>query len=145
MSYKIVLKKEANLDKLKELTKEIAEFFPSSAIVLLKGNLAAGKTTLVSKFVELLNQGAEVATSPTFALQQIYGDTIFHYDFYRVDFSELVNLGLLEEFEKEGYHFVEWASEELVDLLLEAGFEVYSIEINNLGSSREYILRKLNA
>jgi tRNA threonylcarbamoyladenosine biosynthesis protein TsaE len=131
------------LDELEDIAKDIIDILPSSAIVLLQGNLAAGKTTLVSKIAQKL--GAKSATSPTFSLQQIYADTIFHYDFYRVDLSEIVELGLLDEFEKDGLHFVEWGSKELVQILQEAGFDIYRIDIKIRDDFREYTLEVLDA
>ena len=124
------------LSDLKEIAKAILELLPKSAIVLLNGNLAAGKTTLVSYIAKEL--GLNGASSPTFSLQQCYGDNIFHYDFYRVDFNQIVSLGLVEEFEKSGIHFVEWASDELLELLTKSGFKVYSIDIVPKDSGREY-------
>ncbi len=139
-----ILSKSLSLNELESFAKELIEVLPNSAVVVLNGNLAAGKTTLVAKIANIL--GVKSATSPTFSLQQIYGDRVFHYDFYRVDFEEIVNLGLLEEFEKEGLHFVEWANSDLQELLIEAGFRVYSIDINVVDESlREYILKVLNA
>jgi len=48
-------------------------------------------------------------------------------------------------FEKSGLHAIEWASDELQELLLEAGFELFELSINNLGDKREYILKALDA
>jgi len=79
-------------------------------------------------------------------LQQIYGNRVFHYDFYRIDFNDIISLGLLDEFEKEGFHFIEWANEELVDILIEAGFKIYSINITAPKSElRDYKLEVINA
>lgn len=115
-----------------------------SAIILLYGELAAGKTTLVSKIVELLGGG--VATSPTFSLQQCYGAKLFHYDFYRVDFEEILSLGLIDEFEKSGWHFVEWADKELKVLLLDAGFTLFELNIEASGTEeRKYRLKAIDA
>ncbi len=137
---------QSGLDTLDGVAKEILDTLPSDAVVLLNGNLAAGKTTLVKSFVEALGVDSNLITSPTFSLQQSYSEKIFHYDFYRVDFIELVELGLVDEFEKEGLHFVEWASKELVELLSRAGFKIYSIDIDIVNSSlREYSLEVLSA
>ena len=142
----VLLQKEVALDSIDNLAKDIISFLPNSAIVLLEGNLAAGKTTLVKSIVKALGLSSEDATSPTFSLQQSYGDKIFHYDFYRVDFDEVANLGLIEEFEKEGLHFLEWPNEKLVNLLKEAGFNIYLITIDaKEEDKREYILEVINA
>jgi len=135
-----------SLKELDNFSKEILNFLEKDSIVLLNGTLAAGKTTLVKAIVKSMGIEDIAVTSPTFSLQQSYGDRVFHYDFYRVDFLDLVNLGIVEEFEKSGLHFVEWANEELLDLLKSADFKIYSITINVPSSSvREYNLEVINA
>ena len=108
-------------------------------IVILKGDLASGKTTLVKRFVQLLGDDTLV-TSPTFALQSIYGDSIFHYDLYNKGIEEFIALGMLEEFEKSGIHFVEWGDEKLKSLLKDYGFEVMVINIEKKEDVREYTI-----
>ena len=134
------------LNNLEGFAKELLDSLPKSAIVLLNGNLAAGKTTLVKSIVEQIGESGAV-TSPTFSLQQRYGESLFHYDFYRVEFDDLEDLGLLEEFEKEGLHFIEWANEDLVNLLKDAGFSIYSISIMPVdnGAAREYKMEVISA
>ncbi len=136
MKFQIVYSKEASLKQLSTIAKDILNLLPSSGVVFLNGNLAAGKTTLVSQIAKELNVG--FATSPTFSLQQNYGDRLYHYDFYRIDFNEIMQLGLIDEFEKEAMHFVEWGSDELKDLIVNAGFETYNIDISPIDSKREY-------
>ena len=140
---KILLKKEVNLDSLPSLVEDILAITSTDAIVLLNGNLAVGKTTLVNQFTKKLN--LDSATSPTFSLQQIYSEKLFHYDFYRVNFEEVINLGLINELEKSGLHFIEWAMDDLIDILIDAGFKIYSLNITPNKSGRKYILRELNA
>ena len=110
-------------------------------IILLRGTLASGKTTLVKKFVE--NVGIkDIVTSPTFSIQSIYGDNIYHYDIYNKTLNEFISLGLLEEFEKSGVHFVEWGDEKLEKILKEYGFNflIISISKNDDKNRREYII-----
>jgi tRNA threonylcarbamoyladenosine biosynthesis protein TsaE len=108
-------------------------------VVLLRGDLASGKTTLVKKYVETLGY-KDLVTSPTFSLQSIYGGDIFHYDVYNKTLSEFVSLGMLEEFEKEGIHFVEWGDEALERLLDEYGFQHITVTIKKLEEMREYTI-----
>ena len=108
-------------------------------IVLLRGDLASGKTTLVQNFVASLGID-DIVTSPTFSIQSIYGNNIYHYDVYNKTLSEFVALGLLEEFEKSGIHFVEWGDEKLENILIEYGFEVIVVNIEKKEESREYII-----
>ena len=106
-------------------------------VVLLQGTLASGKTTLVKYFVASLEYDDKV-TSPTFSLQSVYGDDIFHYDVYNKTLEEFISLGLLEEFEKDGIHFVEWGDDKLESILKEYGFECLKIIIEKKEEKREY-------
>ena len=108
-------------------------------VVLLRGDLASGKTTLVKNYVTSLGI-KEVVTSPTFSIQSVYGENIYHYDVYNKTLQEFVSLGLLEEFEKKGIHFVEWGDEKLENILLEYGFEIIIVNIEKKEESREYII-----
>ncbi len=108
-------------------------------VVLLRGDLASGKTTLVKNFVASLDI-QDTVTSPTFSIQSIYGENIFHYDVYNKTLEEFVSLGLLEEFEKSGIHFVEWGDEKLESILREYGFKVLVVNIEKKEESREYII-----
>ena len=143
MNSQIVYKKEASLQELEVVAKDIIKLLPKSAIVFLEGNLAAGKTTLVNKMAQLL--GFSGATSPTFTLQQVYGNNFFHYDFYRSSFEEIMGMGIIDEFEKEGLHFIEWPSKELKELLKGAGLKLFVLEITPKKEKREYRLKALNA
>ncbi|NPA66208.1 MAG: tRNA (adenosine(37)-N6)-threonylcarbamoyltransferase complex ATPase subunit type 1 TsaE [Epsilonproteobacteria bacterium] len=126
-----------SLDQLNTMVKEFLQQFPSG-VVILRGDLAAGKTTLVKEFVKFLKKDAEV-TSPTFSLQQVYGDKIFHYDIYNKGLDHFIALGMLEELEKEGLHFIEWGDEQLQQLLQSAGFDVATIDIKKISpEKREY-------
>lgn len=103
----------------------------------MQGDLASGKTTLVKNFVELLGLHVEV-TSPTFSLQHIYGDRVYHYDIYNKGLEHFISLGMLEELEKDGFHFVEWGDEKLNELLKSCGLNVLHVEILKAQESREY-------
>ena len=102
-------------------------------IVLLNGALGSGKTTLVKEFVKSLGIKKE-ATSPTFAIQNRYGD-VYHYDVYQKK-DEFLSLGMIEELENEGYHFIEWG-EEIEDILKMYGFDFLKLNIKLNGDKRE--------
>lgn len=127
------------IDKIVEELKSKLNSFDNNCIVILRGDLASGKTTLVKNYVKALGIDEEV-TSPTFSLQSIYDNKIFHYDVYNKTLEEFISLGLLEEFEKEGVHFVEWGDEKLEEILKSYGFEVIVLEIEKIENKRQYIL-----
>ena len=106
-------------------------------IYLLKGDLASGKTTLVKAMVQYLGNSS-VVTSPTFLLVQDYGEGIYHYDIYQKNLEELLEIGFLEELEKEGWHFIEWGDEKLAKILKQIGMDFKSIEILPKQHLREY-------
>ena len=124
------------------VAKELLEAIGSEGVVVLQGDLAAGKTTLV-KAVALLMGVTESVTSPTFSLQQCYDDRIFHYDIYNHGLEQFMALGLFEELEKEGLHFIEWGDEQLVKLIASAGFNLLKVEIIKEDTKRCYTMTKI--
>jgi len=124
------------IDNLSELTKEVMQLLPNGGVVVLSGDLAAGKTTFVSAFAKEFGID-EAVTSPTFSLQQCYGENIFHYDIYNHGIEHFMALGMLEELEHEGYHFVEWG-DTLIEILESAEIPLVVIEIEKLDDKRLY-------
>ena len=94
-----------------ELGRQIARDLPQRSVVLLIGNLGAGKTTLAKGILSGLG-AAEIddVTSPTFTLIHEYGGgRAFHIDLYRLDTREQVaTLGLDEIFDREAVVLIEW-------------------------------------
>ena len=120
-----------NTDDLKNVIDCIKK--SNKNIILLSGTLGSGKTTLVKEFVNSQNIN-ETTTSPTFSIQNRYGN-IYHYDVYQKK-DEFLSLGMLEELEKEGFHFIEWG-EEIEDILKLYGFDYVKINIKLKGNIRE--------
>lgn len=111
----------------------------SHQIVLLRGDLASGKTTFVSHLAKEIGI-QDCITSPTFSLQNIHSaphQRLFHYDLYRKNLEECLELGLLEMLEAEGWHFIEWGDEKLESLLKQSGFAVAIITINKNDQNHE--------
>lgn len=137
------MKKEitASLEQLDTVVSSLIEILPSHAIVFLRGDLASGKTTLTQAVAQTKGIEGEV-TSPTFSLQQCYatkeGSALYHYDLYRVEHEEFMQMGLFEEFEKEGWHMVEWGSDTLKSFLEAVGYNVLTVEIEPKANSRIY-------
>lgn len=128
------------LDEITKIVDKIkSSIHEKSVVILLQGDLASGKTTLVKNYVKSLGMD-DLVTSPTFSLQTIYGENIYHYDVYNKTLEEFISLGLLEEFEKDGLHFVEWGDERLRELLSSYGFELLTIKIDKLDNKRRYTI-----
>lgn len=128
-------------NELNNVVRYLYEILPSSAIIFLTGNLAAGKTTLTKNIVKSKGISGEV-TSPTFSLQQCYEENIFHYDLYRIENSEFMELGLFEEFDKEGWHFIEWGDDALKNFLQNAGYDIFTVTITPFEEKRKYLIEK---
>lgn len=99
------------LSDLPRVAEEIINSLDGRTVVLLRGGMGAGKTTLVSRIAALL--GAEdTVTSPTFALVNQYEGSecrIYHFDFYRIDrIEEVFDLGYEEYFYSGDLCLVEW-------------------------------------
>lgn len=126
-----------SLDEIDTLVSAVQNDF-KSGVIILRGDLATGKTTFVKSFVKKLSILDDV-TSPTFSLQQCYGNYIFHYDLYNHGLEHFISLGMLEELEKDGYHLIEWGDEDLLSILRNAGIETLVIDIEKTSqSTREY-------
>ena len=129
---------ELELSNLKNLIDELKNIIGNeNTIVILRGDLASGKTTLVKNYVKALGCD-DLVTSPTFSLQAIYSNNIFHYDVYNKTLSEFISLGMLEEFEKDGIHFIEWGSEKLEEILKDYGYRVILVSIEKKENKRLY-------
>ena len=99
------------LSDLPRVAEEVINSLDGRTVVLLRGGIGAGKTTLVSRIAALL--GAEdTVTSPTFALVNQYEGSeyrIYHFDFYRIDrIEEVFDLGYEEYFYSGDLCLVEW-------------------------------------
>ena len=124
-----------SLEQLEVVCKTITELLPKGGVVILRGNLAAGKTTLTQAFAKHLGLD-EAVTSPTFSLQQCYGNRLFHYDIYNQGVDHFLSLGMLEELEREGYHLIEWGDESLAELLKTAQIATVIVEISKADENR---------
>jgi tRNA threonylcarbamoyladenosine biosynthesis protein TsaE len=92
------------------LGEKLATTLPRHSVVLLIGNLGAGKTTLVKGIAKGLGAAApDEVTSPTFTLIHEYGTAVYHIDLYRLDTArEVASLGLDDLFDREAVVLIEW-------------------------------------
>jgi tRNA threonylcarbamoyladenosine biosynthesis protein TsaE len=101
-----------SLSELDNVAEQIISSLDGRNVVLFRGGMGAGKTTLISRIVAQL--GAEdTVTSPTFALVNEYEGAdkmlIYHFDFYRIDkVEEVFDLGYEEYFYSGDLCLVEW-------------------------------------
>src|SRR5450755_1402025 len=123
------------------LGRELASTLKDARIVILRGDLGAGKTTLVKGIAEGLQAASqEDVTSPTFTLiHEFHGPEVnlYHVDLYRIETEkELATLGLDELFAEEGnLVLLEWG-EKFPRLVKERDVE---IAIERLGDQERKI------
>ena len=108
--------KVQRLEGLKEEeVKELATVLGSlmkRGLILLFGELGAGKTTFVKGLARGLGIDEGVVRSPTFVIMHVYEgkSRIYHFDLYRLESEEdLVYIGLYDALEEDGLVAVEWA------------------------------------
>lgn len=114
-------------EQLREVAESLLAALDGRTVVALRGEMGAGKTTLIRSVAECLGVEDQV-TSPTFALVNQYesdkGERLFHFDFYRIeDEREAFDLGYEEYFYSGDLCFVEWP-EKIEGLLPEEMMEV---------------------
>jgi tRNA threonylcarbamoyladenosine biosynthesis protein TsaE len=90
--------------------REIGATLKSPALVLLSGDLGAGKTTFTKGLAAGLGAaGEDEVTSPTFTLVHKYGPRVYHVDLYRINGAhDFDTLGLEDVFNVDAVVIVEW-------------------------------------
>ncbi|MEG2454447.1 MAG: tRNA (adenosine(37)-N6)-threonylcarbamoyltransferase complex ATPase subunit type 1 TsaE, partial [Clostridia bacterium] len=95
----------------KNIAKSLANKLKGGEVVLLNGDLGAGKTTFTKGLVDGLGSKMTVV-SPTFTLMHAYEDgrlPVYHFDMYRISSEdELYELGLDEYLYEGGVSVIEW-------------------------------------
>jgi tRNA threonylcarbamoyladenosine biosynthesis protein TsaE len=119
-------------DETIALGEKLATELPPTAVVLLIGQLGAGKTTLAKGIVKGLGAAApDDVSSPTFTLIHEYiplphgrGSVVYHIDLYRLDTAaQVATLGLDEIFDRGAVVLIEWG-ERFPELMPEDRIEI---------------------
>lgn len=107
-------------------------------VFFLSGDLGAGKTTMVKRFLSVLGS-KETGSSPSFSIinEYLVGDTeVYHFDLYRIKtLDEALDIGIEDYLYSGRLCFIEWP-DILEDLELT---EVHKIEIEHLDNSHRRI------
>lgn len=93
-----------------QIAKKLAKSLKGGEIILLNGDLGAGKTTF-AKGIALGLDIADTVTSPTFTIMNSYSGRLdlYHYDMYRIDNpEELLELGVEDNLYLGGVSVIEW-------------------------------------
>lgn len=123
-----------SVEQTREAAANLARVLEPGAVILLDGDLGAGKTHFTQGLAAGLGIASEV-TSPTFNLLFEYRDgrlPLYHFDLYRLeDALELEDIGFYEFVEADGVACIEWAAkfpddmpDERIALYISTGGEV---------------------
>lgn len=122
-----------------QLAKKFAKTLKVGDVVILNGDLGAGKTVFSKGIVEYFSNGSEVAVSPTFTIVNEYNTNpkIYHFDFYRIKSQdELIAIGIEEYLYGDGICLIEWP-ERAPNIL--QGINYKSVTILKEGQKRKII------
>ena len=125
-----------SLADINEAAKQFIENMGDGKVFACYGKMGAGKTTFIKAVCEELGVD-DVITSPTFAIVNEYqsattGDSIYHFDFYRIKkLEEVYDMGYEDYFYSGSLCFLEWP--ELIDDLLPEDATKVTIEATEEG------------
>jgi tRNA threonylcarbamoyladenosine biosynthesis protein TsaE len=135
----------ASVEETQALAEAIADLARPGDVLILAGDLGAGKTAFTQGFGRGLGVEAPI-TSPTFTLVHVYEGrlTVHHIDVYRLDqLAEVLDLGLPEMLDEGGVVLIEWGDAILpalppdfleVRLTFGAGDDERQLELRPVGS-----------
>ena len=140
MEYSFISKSK---DETRKLGAMIAPLFKAGDVVLLEGDLGAGKTTLTGGVATALKIEDDVI-SPTFNIMKCYFKgtlPLYHIDAYRLE-NQNIELGLDEYIEGNGVCFIEWP-QYIKPLLPEETLHISLVNVG--GDNRKITLKGGNA
>ena len=128
-----------SLEHIHEAAREFIAAMGDNTVFALYGKMGAGKTTFIKALCQELGV-EDVVTSPTFAVineyrSDIAGESIYHFDFYRIKkLEEVYDMGYEDYFYSGALCFIEWP--ELVEELLPGNTIKVTIEELEDGSRK---------
>lgn len=133
-----------NLTELSSAALALLNFAPDEKIFIFEGEMGAGKTTFIKSLCAELGVH-DVVSSPTFSIVNEYlakGQTIYHFDFYRIkNLQEAYDIGYEEYFYSGNICLIEWP-ERVAELLPE---RYVKVEITTLApEKRGFTFSKIN-
>ncbi len=137
------MNKNYALNELAQIAEEIIKNVPHK-VLLFDGDMGVGKTTLIKEICKKLGVN-DVAHSPTFSLVNEYqtknNDTVYHFDFYRIEQEEeAYDMGIEEYLYSNDWCLIEWP-ENVKNLL---PLDAVTIKITLLENGQRNIQLKTN-
>ena len=116
------------LNQLKKTSLELKKNIKHN-VVLMCGEMGAGKTTLIKELLSLMSVVDNVS-SPTFSIINEYStnknEIIYHMDLYRIeDISELDNIGFFEYLESGKTCLIEWG--EMIEGMIDSEYNKFTL------------------
>lgn len=129
-----------NSEETISLGEKLASCLKKGDIILIKGELGAGKSTLIKGIAKGLEVNEEVKSPSFIIVNELIGKNyiLYHVDLYRIDGVEIFNLGL-EEFLKNGIVSIEWA-DKIEENLRSMDLDFINIQINILSKNERKIV-----
>ncbi len=135
MTHRFTLK---TLDEIDKLSEEILAISGDKRVLIFKGDLGAGKTTLIQNLIGHLGCKDKV-TSPTFSIVNVYEGSINHFDLYRINsIEELEEIGFFEYLDSGQFCFIEWP--ELIEDYIDVPYLEINMSINENNTRNVLIL-----
>jgi tRNA threonylcarbamoyladenosine biosynthesis protein TsaE len=111
------------------VAEKLLSAFPSSRVFAFYGKMGVGKTTFIKVLCQILG-AVDIVQSPSFSIINEYktlkGESVFHFDFYRIKkIEEAFDIGYEDYFYSGSWCFIEWP--ELIEELLPEGTVKVSI------------------
>src|SRR5687767_13502481 len=103
---------KVTLAELEQIGGQLVQTAGNLSVFVFHGDMGSGKTTFIKAICKFLGV-TETMSSPTFSIVNEYqtneGETIFHFDFYRIkNETEAYDIGVEEYFDSGHYCFIEW-------------------------------------
>ena len=135
-----MIRKSNSIEETFSLAREFSFYLNPGSVVILEGNIGAGKTSFVKGVGKALNISADII-SPTFPIILEYKDkdiTLIHMDLYRISSEEeFLIMGGEEFLYNEGIKFIEWSG--IIKGLLPPDY--IKVEINLISeNTREFCI-----
>lgn len=134
--YQLNMNIDYSLNEIQKVANKLVENI-NSDIILVSGEVGAGKTTLIKEVLRIYKVDDNV-NSPTFSIINEYHTvdkkTIYHIDLYRIkNIDELHSIGFFEYLESNNLCFIEWG--DIIENEINVGYNKFLIEkIDNIRS-----------